>query len=464
MGRMKIVRTKKNFALYALFVRFILSLVVGLILSVVLPLVIFSMGRSLGYVNYANAGEKEAQELILKIDQKHQFDANWLGSNSQYVRLSENYAVIDSSMGKNLEQRAIEHLKNGESSGGTFVQTRLGKDYIILSYSIKSTYTSSLLNKYFISPESLMILMIILSLVATVVLSIKKSSKIIQMNLLPINQAVKNIQANELDFTVGSSIITEFNEVLISFQELKESLTEALEKRWESEERQRNQLAALVHDIKTPLTGVVGWTDLLNETHLTAEQETYLVKLQTSTESIEQLVNSLMQVTLESKEKSQELQTVNLLDLLADLEKSLKGLIEVKNISFERSFELADDSEQVKLDPFLFSQALTNIISNAIDFVPVNGKIHLAVFNSQNQLTIIIEDNGPGFTSETLDKAFTDSYMGDSSRTGINHFGMGLTIAKRNLELMGGSISLEKSSALGGASVFIKLPVQSNKI
>ncbi|GAB2022476.1 HAMP domain-containing sensor histidine kinase [Pseudolactococcus yaeyamensis] len=447
---------KKSYGLYRLLTKFIVTLVIGLILSLMIPLLLFLMSEKLGYVKPANAGETAAEALVMKIQKEQAFDSAWLSSQNQYVRLNQNYELIGSSMDKALQQAAIQAVKAGEVGGGNFIQTRLGTDYIVLSYQLKSSYTNDFINNHFLSPEVLIIVGIITILSLTVILSIRRFTRVIRHNLTPMTRAVKHIQNNELDFTVGSSKITEFNEVLESFKELKNSLREALQKRWQSEENQRNQLAALVHDVKTPLTGAVGWGDLLAETQLTSEQASYLKKLQASTATIEQLVNDLLQVTRDSNAVVQNISQVNLIELVSELAQSLMPVIEVKHISFETIFELKN--ENVTLDAFLLTQALKNIISNAVDFVAMNGIIKLTIHRNKQTLKIVIEDDGPSFSAELLEKAFTESYMGDSSRSGINHFGLGLTIAKRNIELIGGTIVLGKSATLGGASVVVMIP------
>ena len=447
---------QKSYGLYRLFIKFILTLLVGVILSIVIPLLLFLIGEKFGYVNEANAGEKTARAVIMKTQKMQSFDPTWVSSQNKYVQLNQNYELMGSSMDKSLQQAAIQAVKIGKIDSGSFLQTRLGTGYLVIDYKLKPSYTNDFLNKYFLSPDTLILVGIIIILVITVVMSVKRFSHMIRLNLSPITRAVKHIQDNDLNFTVGTSTITEFDDVLVSFTELKESLRGALEERWQSEENHRSQLTALVHDVKTPLTGVIGWGELLSETELTVEQSVYLKNLQASTEAIEQLVNTLMQVTREAKEIELSISQVNLVELIDDIKQNLMPVIKVKKISFDTTFEL--DDGQISLDPFLLTQALTSIISNAIDFVSLNGTIKLVIHRDKQELNLIIEDDGPGFSSELLEKAFTTSYMGDSSRSGMNHFGMGLTIAKRNVERCGGEITLGKSSALGGASVMITIP------
>lgn len=448
----------KTSTLYSLFIKLILKIFIGIVLSLITPMILFFVFSSLGYINDASASKNTAQNVVKKIQSSNTFDPHWVSFPNEFIRITPEGKVVQSNMDKKNERIILKNMSENVENKGNFLQAKLGSDSIIISYKLKSYYKNSFLNKYFILPETLMVLIILINLIVTIIISTKKTSKNIQLNLLPINNAVKNIQDNELDFKIGFSNITEFNEVLKSFQELKESLTEELEERRKSEERQRNQLAALVHDLKTPLTGAVGWADLLNETNLTQEQVYYLTKLQESTETIENLVNALMQTTLDTRKITSNLNFTNLHRLVNGLENQLKPILEIKKISFEKVFKVSSE-ESVLINNLLLLQSLSNIVTNSIDFVEIGGKIKVSVEMNNNELQFQIEDSGPGFAPNIIEKAFTESYMGDSSRSGINHFGMGLSIAKRNVDLMGGNIRLGKSSTLNGASVLISITI-----
>ena len=273
---------------------------------------------------------------------------------------------------------------------------------------------------------------------------------------MPIGLAVKKIENNDLDFQVGHSNIKELNQILESFEEMKNSLQQALEKKWQSEQKQRQQLTALIHDIKTPLTGAIGWSELLNETVLTTEQAAYIQKLQNNQASIEQLVNSLMELTLDSKKMEQSIQSYHLKNFAYALKTEITDLAMVKSISIQSIEKI--DNPIVNFDYQLLHQAVFNILSNAVDFTPINGNIWLTITSNHTNFSIQIEDSGVGFTPEVLVHATDELYMGDSSRSGINHFGMGLATAKNNSKHLNGHLVLGRSKILNGASVKITIP------
>ena len=93
--------------------------------------------------------------------------------------------------------------------------------------------------------------------------------------LSPLFEATRQVAEQNLDFEVRHSKIKEFEDVLCSFANMKDNLKISLEKQWNAEQLQREQIAALAHDLKTPLTVIQGNIDLINETELDDEQRLY---------------------------------------------------------------------------------------------------------------------------------------------------------------------------------------------
>ncbi|EIF2122599.1 HAMP domain-containing histidine kinase [Listeria monocytogenes] len=447
---------KKKYSLNKLFIKFLFSLVGVLILGVLVPPIIFFSAGKLGYINYANQGEKDARILAQKITDKSQFDKKELSPLNEYLVLTTNLEVEDSTMEEGIQSKAIEFAKSNENRNMNFIRADTDKQIVIISYKLQSSYANDFLNKYFISPEILLLLLIGMNILIVSGLWIKRFSTLIQKELAPINVAVKKIENNDLDFEVEGSNITELNQILESFDEMKHSLKNALEKRWKSEQKQRNLLAALVHDIKTPLTGAIGWTELLSETELNSEQHEFIQRLLKNQFSIEYLINSLMEVTLENKKLETDMQFHKVEDFGRALKIKAMNIAEMKNIAI--LYEEKIDQSLIEFDYHLLHQAVFNILSNAIDFTPTNGQIRMIIEVNDIELKLLIEDSGKGFTKEAMEHATEDLYMGDSSRSGINHFGMGLSIVKHNIEHLNGKIIIKDSEDLGGALVEIVIP------
>jgi two-component system sensor histidine kinase/response regulator len=150
-----------------------------------------------------------------------------------------------------------------------------------------------------------------------------------------------------------------------------------------------------------------------------------------------------------------ELTAVNLAETAADAAAAIRPLASAKNQSLV--VQLPDRPLSVSADPAALRQVLDNLLSNAVKFSPPGGRVTLTVENSNGGARIVIEDSGPGFTADDLDRAF-QRYTRLSARptAGESSTGLGLSIAHRLATLMGGSLSIESRDA--GGCCTVRLP------
>ena len=107
-------------------------------------------------------------------------------------------------------------------------------------------------------------------------------------------------------------------------------------------------------------------------------------------------------------------------------------------------------------DSDLLSRALMNVISNGVDYSPENSELEVSVADTEQFFEVKVRDQGQGFSSEGLKYAATEFYMDDSSRTGGNHFGIGLYEASEVARVHKGKLTLENAED-GGAIVIIEI-------
>lgn len=448
---------KKLYSLNYLIIQFVLSLMILLILGVVVPIVLSMLMSFLGILTSPLEGEKEARNLSQKITEQQKFNENDVSYLNEYLLLSSDGKITKTNMTNQTQNSAIEFIESDKTSYSGFIRSNLNDgNKVILKYKIKASYTNEFLESNFISPEILMIIVICLNMFMTTYIWTKRFSKKIKNELLSIDKVVKSIQNNDLNFDIEYSNIIEFNQLLGSSDKMKNSLIENLEENWSNEKKHRDQIAALIHDINTPLTGAIGWSDLLLETSLTLEQKTFIEKLKRNQDAIETLMNNLMVVTLDKKQNSINKQEYHITNFGRDILDEVRDVAAIKTIDIDYS----NECHQLKatFDYQLLFQAVINIFSNAIDFTPKNGTIRFTISVEPEDVTIIIEDSGIGFFNGEQHRMTESLYRGDQSRSGVNHFGMGLAIAKNNISKLNGEIIFDESYLLGGALVKIKIP------
>ncbi|NVY95969.1 HAMP domain-containing histidine kinase [Lactobacillus sp. DCY120] len=446
---------RKLSSLRRLLVQFLGSLIGLLTLAILLPSLLLFVAQGSGGLTAANQGEKDARYLLERVKKQQAFSLQEVSSLNQYALLDSQLKVKATNMDQGTLKQAQKFVQGQDARGHYFIQTKFQKQRLLLAYQLRTSYRKASWNHYLPTPFQVWVISMIIGLLGACLFCVQKFARKIGRELEPLNQAVEKIQAADLNFAVGQSSIKEFQEVLTSLAAIKENLQADLNLRYRAEQKYRQQLAALVHDLKTPLTGALGWTDLLQETELDEEQKSYLRHLQQNKLTISQLINSLLQVTLTTKAETVHLKECNLHDLGNELLAQMQELATPQKIQI--NYQEDWENPQLVTDPSLLKQALLNVITNAIEFTPQGGKITWQMQRKEN-LRIVITDSGPGFSPAALKQAGEELYRGDLSRSGTGHFGLGLAIARLNLELLGGKLTWENTSAQGSARVTLTLP------
>ena len=330
------------------------------------------------------------------------------------------------------------------------------KELIVLQYYIGSRFINPWLNKYFPSPEMILYSLIALNCVFVCILLTIRFSRRLQKQLVPIMNATEEISSQNLDFEIGHSNIKEFEDVLLSFSKMRDDLKMSLEKQWHAEQLQREQIAALAHDLKTPLTVIQGNIDLINETELDDEQCLYADYITESSSQISIYIKTLIDISRTVAGYQLHLEEIDISGYMGQIEAQANSLCLAKGICLHMEKEV--DLGIFKTDKLLLERAIMNVISNAVDYSPPLGTIYVTTQKVDHFLHISITDEGTGFTSEAIHHAQEQFFMGDKSRTSNMHFGMGLYITNSIIKQHDGQLILSNSKKTGGAQVIIKIP------
>ncbi len=225
-------------------------------------------------------------------------------------------------------------------------------------------------------------------------------------------------------------------------------------------------LSIISHDMRTPFSSILGFTDLLLENeNISAEQRrNYVLNIQDSTKTMLALVNSLLDYTrLHTGRFKFEPAKQFLKQLVQKSISATSGYALPKNISIINNIH---DDELVFVDQNLILQVFNNLFSNAIKFTPYGGKITIGAEDDQNQrfLRCYVKDTGVGIKKEDIPKIFNvDNKFTTQGTAGEKGTGLGISLVKEIVEKHGGVITLE--SAPGeGTTFFFTLPKASATI
>lgn len=212
----------------------------------------------------------------------------------------------------------------------------------------------------------------------------------------------------------------------------------------ENEQKKDEIIVYLAHDIKTPLTSMIGYLSLLSEIKdMPQEQRNRYIDIALDKSyRLEDLINELFDVARFNSEKivleKEEINLNLMLEQIADdFYPTLKEMN--KKINFT-----SDEKTILYADPDKLSRVFNNLIKNAVNYSKENTDIDISILNKENQATVKITNKGKQIPKEKLDKIFEKFYRLDSSRTSkTGGSGLGLAIAKEIVELHGGRIYAE---------------------
>lgn len=231
-------------------------------------------------------------------------------------------------------------------------------------------------------------------------------------------------------------------------QQLQKNIQEA-KKHAEKLLMSREQLIyTITHDIKAPLSSIIGFLDLLmSEATLSKKQWYYLNNMHLSASHILDLVRNLLDFHSIEKEQPQ-LTSIAFspASLIRSIYESFLPLIQKKELKFELKSTFPE-AKTFLSDPYYIRQIVNNLLSNAIKFTPEQGQISLiSSQEKQHQWKISIQDTGPGIEEEDQVKIFEEFVRLGKTIEGT---GLGLTISKQLTSLLGGTIEIESQKGIG---------------
>ncbi|WP_332311017.1 ATP-binding protein [Stenotrophomonas sp. SY1] len=221
-------------------------------------------------------------------------------------------------------------------------------------------------------------------------------------------------------------------------------------------------LATLGHEVRTPMTGVLGMSELLLDTELDPRQRRYAGAIQQAGTHLLRLVNDALDLArIESGKLELESHPFDLGRLLEDVVTLMAPMAERRGLLFERDIAF-DTPIRVTGDAMRLRQILMNLLGNAIKFTE-QGKVAMSVELAPDHSGIVltVSDTGPGISDEQLQRLFHRFEQGDGPRTTSRYggSGLGLAICQELTSVMGGSIVVQ--SRLGaGASFRVELPLR----
>jgi signal transduction histidine kinase len=235
-------------------------------------------------------------------------------------------------------------------------------------------------------------------------------------------------------------------------------LAEASDREKEAEKSRRDLVAAVSHDLRTPLTSARALIEAVAD-GVVEDPETqarYLASARSELEKLGRLVEDLFELSrIDAGALRLNLEAASLGDLISDTLSGFKYQAENRGVSLVG--EVADGVDPVLANPPRLQRVLYNLVSNALRHTPADGAVFLRAEPAGGMVRVEVSDTGAGIAPEDLPRVFESSFRGERSRTRTptgDGAGLGLAIARGLIEAHGGEISVESRPGHGSRFCF----------
>lgn len=404
----------------------------------------------------ADHSETLARQAKVALESAETVTEDMIPVGCNYVVFDKNYNLLETNLSGQelLEAKAYaQGIYQSNGSIKNYYAIKRQNGICVLQYFIGMRYSSEFLQQHFPSIQTLLIIVFAFLFIIVILFTSTAYAKSLNRRLGALIYATNNIKEKNLDFNITYSGIKEFDDVILSLAEMKTELKLSLEQQWNLEQAKKDQISALAHDLKTPLTIIKGNAELLSDSALSKEQQEYMNYISKNTRQIEQYIKFLMEISNSEKAFSLKLEKVNNEDFIDTIHSQLDALANTKGIRV--NFTKAYVPKEITVDQALLYRAIMNVISNAVDYSPNNSSVFFEIKYINNKSIFIITDSGKGFSNEDMKSATKQFYMGDRSRASKVHYGIGLFISEGIIKLHGGILEIANSSLTGGGQVSI---------
>ena len=433
-----------------------------------------SAAINMGWVYEASWGPANAREVAALLAAEE-------GLGPEDIPTAYRYAVVDESgevSETDLEGARLDHARQEadavlDAAPGTVEITGGGSGLTYAAFPLEGGGACALVSEYLPqwvsrdlagllpNPQNLMLAGAAAGSALALALVARRASRVISRKMAPLTEAAGRVGAGELGFAVGSTNVREVNDVLAAMDAMRASLAESLEARWAAEREQREQVASLAHDLKTPLTVLRANADFMAE-ELGDEKDADLAAAARDISDGAERLDSYVRLLIEASRGSGGADRAPLrpAELCEQVVAEAAQVARARGVTLDAATGPAvAGAPEAPLDRAALARAAANLVANAAEHA--RSRVSVSCDVAGGSLVIEVADDGPGFSPAALERGCERLFTDDSSRSsrdGGRHYGLGLHAASEAARAHGGSVSLA-NSPLGGAVATIAVPL-----
>lgn len=445
---------RKLTSLRTVLLRYLLLCGCGCALILVLWWVIFMQLINIGFLLPAVASAQacaEARETVASMT-ADTFDSLQISDLCRWA-VVQNDTVLQTNMDDRHLKIALNAFHGGSGNPGYQYDVKMADgSFCLLQYDYATPYADPALRDTLPDFQTCYILLLAVLILVWLGWQTHCTVRVFAAETARLHRAVDAIAAQQPErIDADGAHLREFSATLQAMQTMGRELTDSLQSQWRMEQQRAEQIAALTHDLKTPLSIIQGNADLLAEDALSADQQTQVEAILRGTDRAQQYLAALRTACAPSAAG----ETFSSHILVSTLAETARALCAPAGVQFVLDEQWQGTLCAAQCD---LLRAAENLLDNAVRYTPRGGTVTLLVTKEKQDFILRVTDTGPGFTPEALAKAGEMLYT-DAARSDAAHQGLGLYFARKVAQSHGGVLVLSNLPAAHGACAELRLPI-----
>lgn len=445
---------RKLTSLRSVLLRYLLLCGGGCALILVLWWVIFMQLINIGFLLPAVASAQacaDARETVASMT-ADTFDSLQISDLCRWA-VVQNDTVLQTNMDDRHLKIALNAFHGGSGNPGYQYDVKMADgSFCLLQYDYATPYADPALRDTLPDFQTCYILLLAVLILVWLGWQTHCTVRVFAAETACLHRAVDAIAAQQPErIDADGAHLREFSATLHAMQTMGRELTDSLQSQWRMEQQRAEQIAALTHDLKTPLSIIQGNADLLAEDALSADQQTQVEAILRGTDRAQQYLAALRTACAPPATG----ETFSSHTLVSELAETARALCAPAGVQLILNEQWQGTLCAAQCD---LLRAAENLLDNAVRYTPRGGTVTLLVTKEKQDFILRVTDTGPGFTPEALAKAGEMLYT-DAARSDAAHQGLGLYFARKVAQSHGGVLVLSNLPAAHSACAELRLPI-----